>query len=214
MVNIDNAKAQTPDSQAAITSEMALELLKKGNERFLNGQQLERAYDKQIEATTKGQYPFAVVLSCIDSRVPTQIIFDQGIGDLFDACVAGNIVNEDILGSIEYACKFAGVKLIVVMGHTSCGAVKGACDDVNVGNLDPLLSKIKPAINDTETAADEARNSSNIAFVNRVAERNVEVSIENIKSRSAILNEMHEDGSIDIVKAMYDVGSGKVTFWK
>lgn len=211
---IDNSKTQTPDTQSIITPKAALEMLQKGNERFLQNKQLVRMYDQQVTETATGQYPFAVVLSCIDSRVPTEIVFDQGIGDIFNASVAGNFVNEDILGSMEFATKFAGVKLVVVMGHTSCGAVKGACDSVQAGNLTQLLNKIKPAVDATKTASNEDRSSNNLNFVNRVAVKNVELAIENIRTQSSILNEMYNQGKIDIVSAMYDVTTGKVEFFK
>jgi len=212
MKKINNAIAQTSESQKLISSKMAIELLKKGNERFLNNQPLNRVHLNSVQETIKGQYSFAVVLSCIDSRVPTEIIFDQGIGDIFNACVAGNVVNEDILGSIEYACKYAGVKLVVVMGHTSCGAVKGACDSLKDGNLTNLLSRISPAIKITETKENEERNSGNIDYVNRVATNNVILTKETICENSEILNEMYKNNKIDIVTAMYDVATGKVTF--
>jgi carbonic anhydrase len=209
---IDNSQIQTPETQNLITPKMAIEMLKQGNERFLQNKPLARNYDQQIAATAKGQYPFAIVLSCIDSRVPTEIIFDQGIGDIFNACIAGNFVNEDILGSMEFACKLAGVKLIVVMGHTSCGAVKGACDAAQLGNLTQLLEKIKPAVNGTKTAPGEERNSTNIDFVNRVAERNVELTTEDIITKSPVLCDLFNQNEIGIVPAMYDVTSGKVYF--
>ncbi len=212
--SINNAVAQTLGTQSSITSEMALSLLQQGNERFLNKKQLVRDFDQQIQDTSKGQYPFAIILSCVDSRVPTEIIFDQGFGDIFNACVAGNFVNEDILGSMEFACKLAGVKLILVLGHTSCGAVKGACDGAELGNLTQLLGKIKPAVEATHTPADEDRSSKNIDFVNRVAVKNVELTAENILTQSAVLNEMHKSGSLKIATAMYDVASGKVDFLK
>ncbi len=211
---IDNSKTQTPETQSFITPEMALKLLQKGNERFLNNQLLARQFDTQVAETATGQYPFAIVLSCIDSRVPTEIIFDQGIGDIFNACVAGNIVNSDILGSMEYACKFAGVKLVVVLGHTSCGAVKGACDSVKDGNLTGLLKKLEPAMQSVKTAPSEERNSGNIDFVNRVASRNTELTVENIHTNSPVLHELFEEGKIDIVSAMYDVATGRVEFLK
>ena len=211
---IDNSKTQTPETQSFITPEMALTLLQKGNERFLKNELLERKFDTQVAETASGQYPFAVVLSCIDSRVPTEIIFDQGIGDIFNAGVAGNIVNGDILGSMEFACKFAGVKLVVVLGHTACGAVKGACDSVEAGNLTGLLKKIEPAMHSIKTEPNEERNSGNADFVNRVAARNAELTVENIHTNSPILHELFEEGKIDIVSAMYDVASGKVTFLK
>ncbi len=212
MENINNAKVQTPETQSMISPKMALELLKEGNKRFLEKRQLERDYEEQVAQTSKGQYPFAVVLSCIDSRVPAEIIFDQGIGDIFSACVAGNFVNEDILGSMEFACKLAGVKLVVVMGHTACGAVKGACDGAQLGNLTQMLEKIKPAVQATPTEEGEDRSSKNSAFVDRVAEKNVALTIKNIHAQSPVLHKMYEEGLIDIVGAMYDVSSGKVTF--
>jgi len=211
---IDNSKTQTPDTQSIITPKIALELLQKGNERFLQNNLLVRSFDQQIAETSEGQHPFAVVLSCIDSRVATEIVFDQGIGDIFNVCVAGNFVNEDILGSMEFACKFAGVKLVVVMGHTACGAVKGACDSVKAGNLTQLLNKIIPAVEATKTDSTGDRSSKNLNFVNRVAEKNVELTIENIHTQSPILSEMYNQGKIDIVPAMYDVTTGKVEFLK
>lgn len=211
-MKIDNSKVQTSKSQAAISAEMALNLLKEGHKRFLNSTQFVRRYDEQIKGTTKGQYPFAVILSCIDSRVPTEIIFDQGIGDLFNVCVAGNFVNKDILGSIEYACKFAGVKLVVVMGHTSCGAVKGACDSLKAGNLTHLLSNLKPAVAATSTEKGEDRSSKNLDFVNRVSSKNVALTVDAIHSGSTILKGMAKKNEIKIVQAMYDVTSGNVTF--
>ena len=209
---INNAKTITAEIQKNIDADIALELLKKGNERFVNNKTLKRDLHRQITETAGGQYPFAVVLSCIDSRVPVEYVFDQGIGDIFSARVAGNIVDEDMLGSIEFACKFVGVKLIVVLGHTSCGAVKGACDDVKAGNLTKLLEKIKPAIESTETAPGEDRSSSNTDFVNRVTDRNTEIVAANILSESEIVNELVESGKVKIVRAIYDVGNGKVTF--
>ena len=210
--SIDNTMAQTKETQASITPQMALELLQIGNERFVRNKQLQRSYDTQISDTSKGQYPFAVILSCIDSRVPSEIIFDQGIGDIFNIRIAGNFVNDDVLGSMEFACKLAGVKLIVVLGHTSCGAVKGACDAAELGLLTQLLDKIKPAVKAVSTSPDEDRSSANIKFVNRVAEKNVELTKEHIYKQSLVLHEMYNKGEIDIVTAMYDVASGKVNF--
>jgi len=189
-------------------------MLQKGNERFLANAPLPRELSKQVAETATGQYPFAIVLSCIDSRVPAEIVFDQGIGDIFSVRIAGNFVNEDILGSMEYACKFAGTKLIVVMGHTSCGAVKGACDSVRTGNLTQLLNKLMPAVNLTKTAPGESRASSNTGFVNRVATNNVELTIDDIHSKSPVLHEMYMAGKIEMVKALYHVESGKVEFLK
>ena len=207
-----NMQTQTADSQAALSPAMAVALLKDGNKRFLGGNTLNRNLHQQVADTASGQYPFAAVVSCIDSRIPTEVIFDQGIGDIFNARVAGNFVNEDILGSLEFACKLAGSKVIVVMGHTSCGAVKGACDHAELGNLTQMLDKIMPAVDGTSTADGEARNSSNGDFVNRVAVKNVELTIANLKSMSPVLNEMLENGEIDVVGAMYDVKDGSVSF--
>ena len=207
-----NMQTQTADSQAALSPAMAVALLKDGNKRFLDGNTLNRNLHQQVADTASGQYPFAAVVSCIDSRIPTEVVFDQGIGDIFNARVAGNFVNEDILGSLEFACKLAGSKVIVVMGHTSCGAVKGACDHAELGNLTQMLDKIMPAVDGTSTAEGEARNSSNGDFVNRVAVKNVELTISNLKSMSPVLNEMLENGEIDVVGAMYDVKDGSVSF--
>lgn len=209
----NNSIAQSAETQHGVTPVIALEMLKRGNARFTSGNPLNRDYDGQIRATSGGQWPFAVVLSCIDSRVPAETVFDQGIGDIFSVRVAGNFVNPDILGSIEYSCAVAGSKLVVVMGHTSCGAVKGATDAVELGNITQMLNKIMPAVRDTVTFEGEARNSSNADFVNNVSVRNVELNIERIKSESPVLKGLLDDGKIDIIGAMYDVGSGVVTFY-
>ncbi len=214
--NISNdrntAVTQTVETQAGLTTDMAIQMLKNGNARFVEGVPIHRDLHTQVKQTATGQYPFAAVLSCIDSRIPTEIIFDQGIGDIFNARIAGNFVNEDILGSLEFACKLAGSKVIVVMGHTSCGAVKGACDHAELGNLTQMLDKIMPAVKAVETSPHEDRSSGNLNFVNKVARKNVELSIEVIKSKSPTLLEMYENGEIDIVGAMYDVNTGVVTF--
>jgi carbonic anhydrase len=207
---IDNT--HTKNSQAAVTPEIALQLLKDGNQRFLNNSTVNRAFDKQIQLTSGGQYPFAAVVSCIDSRIPTEIVFDQGIGDIFNARIAGNFVNQDILGSLEFACKLAGSKLIVIMGHTSCGAVKGACDHAQLGNLTAMLENINPALQEVKTAEGVDRSSKNIDFVNEVAIQNVHLTINRLKNESPVLNEMIENGDINIVGAMYDVSSGEVSF--
>jgi len=191
---------------------MALQLLKNGNQRFLDKATISRPYDQQIELTTSGQYPFAAVVSCIDSRIPTEIVFDQGIGDIFNARIAGNFVNQDILGSLEFACKIAGSKLIVIMGHTSCGAVKGACDHAELGNLTAMLGKIKPALDSIKTEEGVDRSSSNIDFVNQVAVQNVHLTVAKLKQDSPVLNEMIVNGEIQVVAAMYDVASGEVSF--
>ena len=201
---------QNKETQDNITPALALEMLKQGNGRFVNNSMLNRNLYEQIEATTEGQWPFAAILSCIDSRVPTETIFDQGIGDVFNARVAGNIINPDVLGSLEYACKVAGSKLVVVLGHTGCGAVKGACDNVELGNITGLLAHVKPAINATEEPGD--RSSSNASFVSKVIDKNVELMIERIKDESPILKEIAEQHEIAIVGATYDVASGNITW--
>lgn len=213
MENLLVHNTQTKESQAAINPEKALQLLKEGNQRFLDNSTISRSFDKQIELTTGGQFPFAAIVSCIDSRIPTEIIFDQGIGDIFNARVAGNFVNVDILGSLEFACKLAGSKLIVIMGHTSCGAVKGACDHAKLGNLTAMLDNITPALDKVKTADGVDRSSSNIDFVNEVAVQNTHLTIEKLKQDSPVLNEMIENGEIQVVGAMYEVASGKVSFF-
>jgi carbonic anhydrase len=166
---------------------------------------------QQVKATASGQFPFAVMVSCIDSRESTQLIFDQGIGDIFNARVAGNFVNDDILGSLEFACAAAGAKLVVVMGHTECGAVKGACDDVVLGNLTQTLANIKPAVA-AVSGYDADRSSNNGAFVQAVTEKNVVLTVARIRERSPILRDMIESGKIKLVGALYDVHSGQVKF--
>lgn len=208
-------KAHTKDTQAAITPQIALQLLKEGNERFQQKHMVDRNLLDQVNDTKSGQFPFATILSCIDSRVSSELIFDQGIGDIFSARVAGNFVNEDILGSMEFACKLAGTKLVLVLGHTACGAVKGACDDAKLGNLTALLSKIKPAVAAVTEPRDPAeRTSKNIDFVNEVAEQNVTMTIQNIKDQSEVLKEMEANGEIMIIGGMYDISNGNVTFFE
>jgi len=199
---------QTAETQAAITPDQAVQMLKDGNARFLNGAPIERALDQQVQETASGQYPFAVVLGCIDSRVPVETIFDKGIGDIFTARVAGNIVNEDLLGSMEFACKLAGSKAVVVMGHTACGAVKGAIGKARMGNLTHLVQKIEPVVDDVATRMDR----EDPAFVDAVAEANVNLTIDAIRAKSEVLAEMEAAGEIAIVGAMYDVASGQVRF--
>ncbi|MGB2128787.1 MAG: carbonic anhydrase family protein [Flavicella sp.] len=206
-------KAHTKETQAKISSNDALDILKKGNARFVESKKLNRNLIEQVNDTSKGQFPFATILSCIDSRVSAELIFDQGVGDIFSVRIAGNFVNEDILGSMEFACKLAGTKLIVVLGHTSCGAVKGACDNAELGNLTHLLEKIKPAVAAVSEPADTSlRNSSNTEFVNNVAEKNVAMTIERIRKESPVLAEMEAEGAIKIIGAMYDVATGEVHF--
>lgn len=200
-----------------ITPAEALRMLKEGNSRFVNNLKLNRNLLQQMNETKDGQWPFAVILSCMDSRTSVELIFDQGLGDVFSIRIAGNIISDYILGSLEYATSAAGAILIVVLGHTNCGAVKGACDTVGQansgGNLDKLLGKIHPAV-DTETTFKANRDSSNIPFVNEVARLNVENSVMEILSKSEIIRKLVSDGKVDIVPAMYDVSTGEVDFSK
>ena len=208
-------KAHTKETQTSISPEKAIQLLKEGNNRFIENKAINRNLLDQVKATSSGQFPFATILSCIDSRVSSELIFDQGIGDVFSARVAGNFVNEDILGSMEFACKLAGTKIVLVLGHTSCGAVKGACDDAKLGNLTALISKIKPAVEAVEEPIDKSlRNSSNIDFVNTVAKKNVHMTITNIRTQSPVLKEMEDQEMIKIIGAMYDIKDGSVSFYE
>ncbi len=205
-------KTLTKEMQEAITPSMALDLLKKGNERFVSNLKINRNLLQQANETSNGQHPFAVILSCIDSRTSAELIFDQGLGDVFSIRIAGNILNEDILGSMEFGCKLAGSKIIVVLGHTKCGAVKGACDHVEMGNLTALLSKIRPAVDD-ETTTTESRNSNNAVFVENVAAINVKRTVKSIMERSPILKELIESGQIGITGGTHDITTGQVTFF-
>jgi carbonic anhydrase len=201
---------RTKDELKTIKPEQALKMLKDGNLRFLDNQGKDHAYLSQVDATTEGQQPFAVVLGCIDSRVPPEVIFDLGIGDIFSIRIAGNFVNGDILGSMEFAAKVVGSKHFLVLGHTSCGAVQGAYQDVELGNLTGLLEKIKPAV---ETVRDRSEQGKELD-INEIAKENVLLTIKEIKSRSPILKEMVENGEIGLSGGMYDVGTGKVTFFE
>ena len=204
-------KAQTKETQDQMTAASALQELKDGNQRFVQKKQLNRDLMQQVSETSTGQFPFATVLSCIDSRVSSELIFDQGIGDIFSIRIAGNFVNEDILGSMEFASKLAGTKLVLVLGHTACGAVKGACDHARLGNLTALINKIEPAVDAVKEPADESmRNSSNIDFVNDVAEVNVKMTIDNIRAQSQVLKEMEDAGEIQILGGMYNINTGEV----
>jgi carbonic anhydrase len=205
------AVTQTKQTQAAITPQKALRMLKEGNTRFVHGNMLKRDLMGQVKATAGSQYPFAALVSCIDSRESGQLIFDQGIGDVFNARVAGNFVNDDILGSLEFACAITGAKLIVVLGHTECGAVNGACDDVVMGNLTRTLANIKPAVA-AVAGYDSNRTSANKAFVKAVTDKNVVLTVERIRERSPILRDMIDKGQIGLTGAIYDVHTGKVTF--
>ena len=194
----------TQDIRNNITPDHALEMLLEGNQRFLNQNKIARDELADANATSKGQFPYAVIVSCIDSRTSSEIIFDQGIGDVFNIRIAGNIINEDILGSLEFACKLAGCKLILVLGHTKCGAVKGACDDAQLGNLTVLLSKIKPAINN-ENSTTENRTSRNDDYVEKVAALNVTHSLSRIRTESPILAEMESSGQLKIAGGTHDI---------
>jgi carbonic anhydrase len=205
-------KTVTKEMQTAITPVMALDLLKEGNKRFISNLKLNRNLLQQANDTSDGQHPFAVILSCIDSRTSAELIFDQGLGDVFSVRIAGNIINEDILGSMEFGCKVAGSKIIVVLGHTKCGAIKGACDHVEMGNLTALLSKISPAV-DNETETKENRNSSNSVFVENVASINVKQTVQAIMDRSPILSEMIQRGQLGIIGGIHDISTGEVTFY-
>ncbi len=202
----------TKESQAAITPQSALAELKAGNARFVAGHPLARNQSADVKATATGQYPFAVVLSCLDSRQPVEIVLDQGIGDIFSARVAGNVLNEDILGSLEFACKVSGAKLIAVIGHSNCGAIKGAVDSVELGNLTGLLAKIQPAIGQVPAEV-QPRNSKNLAFVDQVSEANVRLVLQQIRERSPLLREMLDNGQIGLAGGMYDLATGEVHFY-
>ena len=206
-------KTITKEMQAAITPKMALDLLTDGNKRFVNNLKINRNLLQQANETSNGQHPFAVILSCIDSRTSAELIFDQGLGDVFSIRIAGNIINEDILGSMEFGCKVAGSKIIVVLGHTKCGAIKGACDHVEMGNLTALLSKIRPAVDD-ELTIKENRNSGNGEFVEKVGNINVKRTVKSIMERSPILKEMIEKGEIGIVGGSHDIATGQVTIFE
>lgn len=195
----------TKEIQDGISPDRAIEMLKEGNQRFLNKNESERDLHVQVNQTSGGQFPYAAVLSCIDSRVPVELTFDQGIGDIFSARVAGNIINEDILGSIEYACGVAGSKAILVLGHTKCGAVTAACQGVELGNITALLSKVKPAIKEVQERTGQLE-------VEEVTKSNVNQSIQEIREKSALLSDLEKDGKIKIVGAIYHVEDGHVTF--
>ena len=206
-------KSHTLETQASITPAKALEFLKEGNLRFVTNLKVNRDLLQQANETRDGQFPFAVILSCIDSRTSAELIFDQGLGDVFSIRIAGNVVNTDIIGSLEFACKVAGSKLIVVLGHTNCGAIKGACDHVEMGSLTELLSKIQPAVyEETQTSNVEKRNSKNSEFVENVTTLNVKRSVKSIINRSYILEQMVEKGEIAIIGAKHHLDTGIVEF--
>lgn len=208
------AVAMTKEKQSQVSADMALQMLKDGNGRFVSGKMEKRDLPAQVKSTGHdGQYPFASVVSCMDSRSAPSLVFDQGIGDLFVASVAGNVVNEDILGSLEYASKVAGTKLIVVMGHTHCGGVKGACDSAVLGNLTQLVNKIRPAVDATANTHGSDRTSKNHHFVDAVAENNVKMNMKAVVDKSPVLRDMVAKGQVKVVGAMLDVETGKVNFY-
>lgn len=205
-------RTQTKETQENLSPKRALEILKEGNARFLNNLKANRNLLQQVNETAEGQYPFATVLSCIDSRTSAELIFDQGLGDIFSIRIAGNILNEDILGSMEFATKVVGTKIVVVLGHTKCGAIVGACNHVEMGNLTTLLNKVQPAIV-AEKETKENRTGSNEKFVNNVTTLNVHLTIDRIRRESPIIAELEREGKIKIVGGIYEVKSGKVTFF-
>lgn len=207
-------KTHSKETQASTTPRMALDFLRQGNQRFVNNLRLHRELLEQANETREGQWPVATILSCIDSRTSAELIFDQGLGDVFSIRIAGNVINTDILGSMEFACKVAGSKLLVVLGHTSCGAVKGACDHVEMGNLTDLLAKLQPAVYQEQTFLDPAqRASSNSQFVENVARINVERSVRAVVERSFILEHMVLEEKIGVIGGMHDLSSGTVEFY-
>jgi carbonic anhydrase len=207
-------KAHNAKSQAQITPELALDYLKEGNNRFVNNLKANRDLLAQVNETREGQWPFATVLSCIDSRTSAELIFDQGLGDILSIRIAGNIVNTDIIGSIEFACRVLGSKLVVVLGHTKCGAIKGACDHVEMGNVTELLSKVQPAVyQECKGRPPEECNSSNASFVEGVADANVRRSVVAIINRSYILEKIIQSGQVAIIGAKYDLETGRVHFF-
>ncbi|HMQ08140.1 MAG TPA: carbonic anhydrase family protein [Saprospiraceae bacterium] len=206
-------KTLTKEIQSKITPQDAIRLLKNGNKRFVDNLKVNRNLLQQVNETSDGQFPLAIILSCIDSRTSAELIFDQGLGDIFSCRIAGNVLNKDILGSMEFACKVARSKVIVVLGHSKCGAVKGACDGVQLGNLTALLDKIKPAI-EAENTITENRNASNSDFVEKVAELNVHLTMQEIVKRSRVIAEMLNSGEIAIIGGMYDVETGVVEFYE
>lgn len=201
------------ETQATMTPSKALQFLRDGNQRFLGNLSANRNLQQQVMETRQGQWPFAVVLGCIDSRVPAELVFDQGIGDVFSVRIAGNCITDEIVGSLEFSCKIAGARLIVVLGHSHCGAVKGACDGVVLGHLTTLLAKLNPALEATQEPADpRLRNSDNRQFVQAVADNNVQHMASKLTTVSPVLGAMSAAGAIDIVGAMYDVETGNVEF--
>lgn len=206
-------RTHSGETQTSLNPDLALQILKEGNDRFIKNLKTNRNLLQQVNETSAGQFPFATILSCIDSRTSAELIFDQGLGDIFSIRIAGNILNEDILGSMEFATKISGTKIIVVLGHTKCGAIVGACNHIEMGHLTKLLKKLEPAI-EKETVTIENRNGSNTDFVNNVVDLNVHLTIERIRKESAIIANLEQEGSIKIIGGIYDVSTGKVTFYE
>ncbi|MEO8117166.1 MAG: carbonic anhydrase family protein [Bacteroidota bacterium] len=206
-------RTHTKETQEELTPSLSLQILKEGNARFVSNIKSHRDLLEQANVTSAGQFPFAAILSCIDSRTSAELIFDQGLGDIFSIRIAGNILNDDILGSMEYACKISGSKLIVVLGHTKCGAISGACDHVELGHITGLLEKIKPAI-ELEKTTTEERNSTNKSFVRNVTTHNIHLVVEKIRKQSTILADMEKASQIKIVGGLYDLDNGQVTFFE
>ena len=202
-------RTQTKEIQENLTPKDAQRILVEGNKRFAQNVKAQRDLRAQVLETSGGQYPFAVILSCIDSRVPAELVFDQGIGDIFSVRVAGNIVNEDVLGSMEYGCKVAGSKIVVVMGHSKCGAVTAACNNVELGNVTSLLQKINPAVDLVRTDKEKMTDKA----IEEVSVKNIQLSIDRIRKESPILSEMEKNGEIEIVGALYSVSTAKVKFF-
>jgi carbonic anhydrase len=207
-------RTHSKETQANLTPDLAIDILKEGNERFVNNLKANRNLLQQVNETMEGQFPFATILSCMDSRTSAELIFDQGLGDIFSIRIAGNILNEDILGSMEFATKVVGTKVILVLGHTKCGAIVGACNHVELGHLTKVLEKVKPAIEAETETAPENRNGKNAEFVNRVTENNVHLTIAQIKQESPIIAELEANGQLKIIGGVYNVETGKVTFYK
>lgn len=208
----DHYQTFDAEAQATLTPDQALQLLKDGNARFVAGDSIDRDLIEQQKATSAGQFPFAVVLSCLDSRSAPEVVFDQGVGDIFVGRVAGNVVDTNLLGSFEFATAAAGSKLIVVMGHTACGAVKGACDGVELGNLTALLNEIEPAIDAVSTPVGTDRSSANTEFVNQVIETNVRMQVNELLRRSDVIRGLVDQGRVKVVGAVHDISTGEVTF--
>lgn len=206
-------RTYTKETQERLTPDLALDILKEGNKRFVNNIKSHRNLLEQVNETSSAQFPFAAILSCIDSRTSAELIFDQGLGDILSIRIAGNILNEDILGSMELACKIAGSKLIVVLGHSKCGAITGACDNIVLGNLTALLHKIKPAI-DLEIETKTERNGNNESFLGHVTKNNVFITVQKIREQSIILHEMEMTNQIKIIGGHHDIDTGQVIFYE